>query len=272
MDAFGVESHTSFLCRPPNVMSIGNNVVLPDDEAKHAMQSMRHRVGDNLVLVDGQGAKFRTEILDCWKKGSRSAEGRRRHKDGVVVRVLSQFEHGHGELEKHIVACVPEMKHASRFETMVEKLTELGVKEIIVYRSTRGVGAPVRRQRLLSVIEAAMKQCGRSVVPTVTSGVTLESVVLQHSGGFILHPSRTSLGNLLSRSEGFHRAVMLVGPESGFTPEELEHAVMHGWHVANLTNTRMRVETAAIVACGTIACYDDARRCHPPTSTDHMYT
>jgi 16S rRNA (uracil1498-N3)-methyltransferase len=126
-----------------------------------------------------------------------------------------------------------------RADTAVEKLTELGVAAIGALVCEHGKGAQPRRERWLRLAEAAAKQSGRDRLPRLVGPARFADVVT--SGAVVLDPSGGPLGEL--DREG----TLLVGPEPGFSPAELELARERGARVVSLGPARLRSETAAIV-------------------------
>ena len=220
---------------PPGHIS-GNQVVLPDDEARHAVRVLRHQPGDEIVAVDGLGGRHRVRLDVADKKAAL----------GTIVHT----EHGVGEPAYELTMAVGLLKNASRFETFVEKAVELGVTEIVPVTSARTEKGRMKESRLHNVLVAAMKQSGRSRLPRLAPVTPFSDMLMASSDGLRLccHESATA-PVLDALSTPFARVSVLIGPEGGFSNDEVEQAQAAGWSLASLGPRRLRAETAAIAAC-----------------------
>lgn len=221
-----------FFIEPPIT---SDHATLTGSEVHHLAGVMRAKVGDEISLFDGSGAEFtgRIELLK---------------KDCCELAILARAEVSR-EPAIAITAGVA-LPKGDRQKWLVEKLTELGVTELVPLLTRRGVVQPgeqaaARLRR--SVIEAS-KQCGRNRLLEISSPVeccewfaaTEASSIrlLADPGGAALS---TLQGPLLSK-----RVHFAVGPEGGFTPEEVAAAKSAGWQAVSLGRSILRIETAAI--------------------------
>lgn len=225
----------------------GDRVTLPEDEARHASKVLRKRPGDEIVAVDGVGGWYRI-VLDHLDK--RTAGGR------VVER-----RSGIGEPPFDLTLAVAVVKHRSRFETFLEKAAELGVTTITPVVTHRTERERVREQRSENVLISAMKQCGRSRLPRLTDpvlfGEFLRADRANHAFDvkLICHEGargESALANVLASGRRVKSVSVLVGPEGGFTDDEITQAVERGYRPVSLGPRRLRAETAAIVASAAV--------------------
>lgn len=231
---------TTFYASPSQFRN--GRVVLPDDEARHAARVLRHGPGDEIVVVDGAGGRYRVRLTET---GKRSAAGE-------VVAVEREV----GEPGYRLRVGLGTLKNASRFETFAEKAVELGVSEIVPLVTERTERMSLKAQRMENILVAAMKQSGRSRLPTLTDPQPLADVLAGSADVRILcHESadpEALLPRVLSRDGQASAITVLVGPEGGFSEAEVAAAEDAGWTVASLGPRRLRAETAAITAAAAV--------------------
>ena len=233
---------TSFYA-PPSAFREAAYVVLPDDEAAHAVRVLRKRPGDEIVVVDGEGGWYRVR-LDHVDRG---------HASGVVLETRREV----GEPGYDLSIGLALLKNRARFETFLEKAVELGVSEVIPLQTHRTEAAHLKRQRAGKVVVAAMKQSGRSRLVRLAEPQPLARVLDEHpvDCGFIAHEQTASeehLAAALARYPSAHRLQILIGPEGGFTDEEVAGAQEAGDAAVSLGPRRLRAETAALVAAAAV--------------------
>lgn len=230
---------------PPGFFA-GDQVVLPPDEARHAVQVLRQRVGDEIVGVDGQGGWHRIELTNV-------------HKKNVVGRVLETvLERGEPAFE--LVAAFSMLKNVKRFEMFVEKACELGVRRIIPMKTARTEKSGFRRDRMEKILIAAMKQSGRSRLVQLDAMTSFEQMLTDAAAGrrLLCHESAPANAGLLQAVSGARKeagdasVLVAIGPEGGFSDEEVDAAVNKGFAVVSLGSRRLRAETAAVTACAGI--------------------
>ena len=234
---------TTVFYAPPDRFRDGH-VDLPDDEARHASRVLRHGVGDELLVVDGVGGRHRARIVEVDRQRVRAA--------------IVETERMAGEPDYRLTLCAATLKNASRYETFVEKAVELGVAEITPLATERTERDRAKQTRLHNIMVAAMKQSGRCVLPVLHEPRPLEAVLAGAPAGLRLlcHEAAAREASLLARlaEEGLIGDVtILVGPEGGFSEQEVERAVASGWDVVSLGERRLRAETAGIVAAAAVA-------------------
>jgi 16S rRNA (uracil1498-N3)-methyltransferase len=220
----------------------GDAAVLEGQEAHHLLHVMRAKVGERVTLFDGSGAEFAAEISKCGRSE-------------VELRVLERRDVDR-ELSFELVIGVS-LPKGDRQKWLVEKLTELGVTEMVPLETARGVAQPTesaleRLQR--SVVEAA-KQCGRNRLmriaePQAVGEWGLEGLT-SDCRRWIAHPEGAALPSV---DIGQPIAMRIaVGPEGGFTEEEVAAAVAAGWQSVALGKRILRVETAAVALSAVVA-------------------
>ena len=212
---------------------------LDDDEARHALKVLRLGPGDTLSVTDGRGNLYTCRITGA---------DRRQCELQVAVESVAS---GTGELPYRLTMAVAPTKNADRFEWFLEKATEVGVSEIIPLETARGERRAVKEERCMKVIAAAMKQSLKCRCPLLHPMTPFYRLMAMPFGGrkFIAHcddsGERRFLGDELHAGE---EAMVLIGPEGDFSPEEIASALSHGFRPVTLGNQRLRTETAAVVA------------------------
>lgn len=213
----------------------GDRVTLDGPEAHHLLHVMRAAAGTPVTLFDGSGAEF-AAVVETVRRSE------------AVVRITERFEVDR-ELPMPLVVGVS-LPKGDRQKWLVEKLTELGVTELVPLIVERGVAQPTESaiERLnRSVIEAA-KQCGRNRLMLVATPHTWHAWISAEprtvSRRLLAHSSGSPLSQL-SQPEPIATQIA-VGPEGGFTDTEVAAAVSAGWQCVSLGPRILRVETAAI--------------------------
>lgn len=223
---------------------VGDSIVLEQEEARH-VRALRLREGDPVVLLDGHGRRSHG-ILEELQKRSTVVK--------VLDTVLEEPEPG-----LYIGLAVGVLADRSRMEWLVEKSVELGVREIFPVRSERTEGF-IKADRLQRVAIAALKQCQRSRLPEIHDEISWDEAVgagIAYDAVAIFHEQETAeedFRSFLENLTGKGRVLLMVGPEGGFSEEEVRMVRSEAnSHVVSLGPTRFRAETAAIVALGTLA-------------------
>jgi 16S rRNA (uracil1498-N3)-methyltransferase len=208
---------------------------------------LRHRTGDSVEFVDGTGGWYRAVIR----------EARPRE---VLVDVVEKRA-GVGEPSYDLTLCAAIPKNRNRLEMLIEKSTELGVACVVPMMTERTERSRLNVDRLDRVAVAAMKQCGRSRLPSVEKPTEFAHLIrgTDCSRSFLCHlgdgselagPYRT----LRSAIEpGTKELRVFVGPEGGFTAEEVRLAASAGTNIVTLGHRRLRTETAGIMAAAIIS-------------------
>lgn len=215
----------------------------------HALRVLRLTEGDEISLVDGEGTLYKAVIT--------SATGKHCHYD--IAESLPQQRPWRGRLH---IAMAP-TKMMERTEWMAEKVTEIGVDELSFPECRFSERRKMRKERIEKVVVAAMKQSHKAWMPQVNDMCAFKQFIDNERGGrkYICHCyneiERRELTSLLRESAESNAATgdtsdedvtILIGPEGDFSVEEVRYAISKGYKSTSLGPSRLRTETAAIVA------------------------
>jgi len=214
----------------------GNTANLFDDECIHCAKVLRKKVGDIVFITDGLGQLFEGEIMTISKKV-------------VEINLTKDLE---SQPKPHIrsIAIAP-TKNIDRFEWFLEKATEIGITNIHPFLSSRSERKVIKPQRLEKILVSAMKQSKNFHKPILHSVVPINQLIISDFGDqskFIAHcmEPESALQKLYQSGSN---AIVLIGPEGDFTEDEVNLAKTNNWTEVSLGNSRLRTETAGIVAC-----------------------
>jgi 16S rRNA (uracil1498-N3)-methyltransferase len=211
-------------------------LALPADEAHHALRVLRCRSGDRIELTDGRGT---------WAVGTLTAVTEREVRVRIDVRRSVPKERGGA-----IHLAVAPTKRSERFDWFVEKAVELGVDRITPLLTARSERTRLRPDRLEKVAIAAMKQSRRCWLPAIDPATELDALLrmpLPPQRFFGWCEGRPPM--LMRTYNPAQDAVLLIGPEGDFTPEEAAQSAAAGFIAVGLGTARLRTETAALAAC-----------------------
>jgi 16S rRNA (uracil1498-N3)-methyltransferase len=216
-----------------------NEIVLDEDTSKHVVQVLRMKEGDKLNLTNGKGNLLEAEIVDP-------------HKKHCSVRVNHSRLMSH--ISRKITIALSLLKNASRFEWFLEKATEIGVSEIIPLVCERTEKQTFRYDRMKGICVSAMLQSQQAWLPVLAEPVNYIEYIKSIEGDdhlkkMIAHcdeGNKQTISNL--RFGTFSQLLILIGPEGDFTKDEIELANKANFTPVGLGETRLRSETAGVVA------------------------
>jgi 16S rRNA (uracil1498-N3)-methyltransferase len=220
----------------------GDRAVLEGDEARHLTRVLRAKVGDTVSLFDGRGREWPARV---------AAIGRDRVELDTAEPAIDPQPAG---IPVTLAVALPK---GDRQKWMVEKLTELGAARLIPLETTRGVAEATAsaQARLERVVIEACKQCGRNTLMEIAAGRPLDRLLAEVPAGacvVIAHPGGLPLDAAAVPTTATE-IITLVGPEGGFTDEELGVADRAGVIRISLGPHILRVETAAIALAARFA-------------------
>ncbi len=217
-------------------------IVLNEETSKHIVQVLRMKVGEQLNLTDGKGSLLTCEITED-------------HKKHCNVEIKSQKQIPNSS--RKVTVAISLLKNTNRFEWFLEKATEIGVAEIIPLICDRTEKEKFRQDRLEGIVISAMLQSQQTWVPLLHEPVQYENMEMwkcENGSNFIAHCIDAEKQSLLhSHISTSSHSLICIGPEGDFTPKEIELALQHQFVPVTLGETRLRTETAGVVAA-TLLC------------------
>lgn len=209
-------------------------IELTDQEAAHASKVLRAREGDKLTIVDGQGGRYEGPIRRITNKS-------------VQVEIVNTRKVE--QPDPQLVLGMGIIKKRDRLEFAVEKAVELGVSQISLFRSERTIKENVRMDRLESIAVSAMKQSLRAWLPDITLFRSLDTL-LDYYPEVVCLAAHEKVGTKDQEIEfkdiKAKKMLLLVGPEGGFSPAEVELLRGRDVQLVSLGTNRLRTETAAV--------------------------
>ena len=213
-------------------------IVLDEDTSRHVVQVLRMKEGEKLKLTDGKGNLITAEITDA-------------HKKHCTVNIIdSQFT---SHVTRKITIAISLVKNTNRFEWFLEKATEIGISEIIPLICERTEKQKFRFDRMKGICISAMLQSQQCWLPVLDEPVKYTEHIksIKDNAGltkFIAHCEEQDQKNSLSTFQLLNHSTILIGPEGDFTKNEIELALQNDFIPVSLGETRLRTETAGIVA------------------------
>lgn len=209
-------------------------------ESKHIIRVLRRKVGDNLQITNGKGLFLFAKITEDNPKAC-SIEIER-------VKKIHPTKH-----RLHMVVAPTKMN--DRYEWFLEKATEIGVHEITPILCDRSERKSIKIERFEKVVQSAMKQSFQAYLPKINPLTSLKTFLESNQGGllFIAHCEETERYELKRKIAADKPITILIGPEGDFTLNEINLAKENGYMPTSMGKTRLRTETAALVACTTVA-------------------
>jgi len=211
-------------------------IVLDEDTSRHMVQVLRMKEGEMLNLTDGKGSLITAQIADA-------------HKKHCSVRIIDTRHTTHNS--RKVTIAISLLKNTSRFEWFLEKATEIGVSEIIPLICERTEKQKFRYDRMKGICISAMLQSQQTWLPILHEPKAFSQLAIEQFDDqqkFIAHCEESSQKNNLSTFQLLNHSTILIGPEGDFTIPEIEFALQHQFIPITLGKTRLRSETAGIVA------------------------
>jgi len=213
---------------------------LPEEEAAHAIRVLRLSEGDPVLLTDGKGFFYKAEIIKANPK----------HCEIAIQETIKQEPLWKTNLH---IAVAP-TKNMDRMEWFVEKSTEIGIDAITCLLCRYSERKEIKTNRLEKIMVSAIKQSQKAYLPKLEGMTAFRNFIMQPYEGrkFIAHCGTGERSLLKETYKTGQDALIIIGPEGDFSPEEVTLAMEHGYEPISLGESRLRTETAALVAAHTI--------------------
>ncbi len=210
------------------------------EESKHIVKVLRKSIGDTLHITNGKGWLFTAEIsVPDIKKCS--------------AQIMSKVLQPKRKYSLHLAVAPTKMN--DRYEWFLEKATEIGIDRITPIICEHSERKIVKAERFERVLQSAMKQSLNCYLPKLNEAMSFKSFMKQDFNGtlYIAHCEETDKQSLKQELQPQKDVTILIGPEGDFSIKEIAQALKNGFKPVTLGETRLRTETAAIVASHSVA-------------------
>ena len=224
-----------------NIDDVHKALMLDEETSKHVVQVLRMKSGEVLRITNGNGQLLAAEII-------------KDHKKNCEVKIIeSKFI---AMSTRNISIGISLLKNTSRFEWFLEKATEIGIREIIPMICERTEKQHFRYDRMKNICVSAMLQSQQVWLPKLREPIKFTTLFkdLSHKQRLIAHctdEEKRSLSSVIDHGVG--STLILIGPEGDFTNEEIGIADKNDFRSVSLGPTRLRAETAGVVAAAVLA-------------------
>lgn len=224
----------------PNISEYTAQFSFNKEESKHIVKVLRKSVGNTLSITNGNGWLFTAEILipDIKK---------------CTVKIVSKTLQHNKDYNLHLAVAPTKMN--DRYEWFLEKATEIGIDSITPIICDRSERKVIKAERYEKILQSAMKQSLSCYLPKLNEAISFKNFIKQDFKGdlFIAHCEETDRKSLKQEVQAKKDIIILIGPEGDFSVKEIEQALQNDFKPVTLGDTRLRTETAAIVACHSVA-------------------
>ena len=223
----------------PGLSSDSKTISFSPEESKHIAKVLRKKAGDIIRITNGSGWIFEAALDKATP-------------DSCEATITSSQKRIQPMHWLHLA--VAPTKNAERFEWFIEKATEIGINEITPLICERSERKTLKTERLVRIMESAMKQSKRVYLPKLNPSISLKEFLKHEHPGlrFIAHCHEDEKLELKRRVAPDKDITILIGPEGDFSEKEVDKAYDNGFYPVSLGEARLRTETAAVVACTTV--------------------
>lgn len=210
------------------------------EESKHIVKVLRKSVGDILHITNGNGWLFSAEITIP-------------NINKCTAKIVSKALQPPPSYNLHLAVAPTKMN--DRYEWFLEKATEIGLHSITPILCDHSERKVIKPERFERVLQSAMKQSLSCYLPKLNEVISFNDFIKQEFKGdlFIAHCEETDKKSLKEKLKSKTEITILIGPEGDFSTKEIKQALENNFIPVSLGNTRLRTETAAIVACHSVA-------------------
>lgn len=214
------------------------------EESRHIIKVLRKKDSDVLHVTNGLGLLFETEITLA-------------SDNKCIVEVLSIKKSPEPKFRLHLAVAPTKMN--DRFEWFLEKATEIGIQEITPVICDRSERKVINLERFEKIILSAMKQSNETYLPKLNEAISFKEFIKQKNEGLqlIAHCEETDKKSLKEVLKPNENVTILIGPEGDFSDKEIALALENNYQPVMLGNTRLRTETAAVVACHSVVFFNE---------------
>lgn len=224
----------------PEIQSGAATFTFDKEESRHIVKVLRKKEGDNIQITNGNGLLFTSEIVFASEKK-------------CEIKIITEEKHEQAPYYLHLAVAPTKMN--DRYEWFLEKATEIGIHEITPIICEHSERTNFKGDRFEKILQSAMKQSLQYHMPKLNEPVPYTIFVNEQRDGqlFIAHCEETDKKLLKTEIKQKERITILIGPEGDFSTREIKLALDKKYVPVSLGNTRLRTETAAIVAAHSVA-------------------
>ncbi|MBT0608717.1 16S rRNA (uracil(1498)-N(3))-methyltransferase [Aequorivita echinoideorum] len=225
----------------PKITEASKEVVFDKEESRHILKVLRMKAGDKFKITNGEGSFFDAEIISTNPKQ-------------CIAKILSEEKIAPLPYSLHLA--VAPTKLNDRYEWFLEKATEIGISEITPIICDHSERKVIKNERFEKIIQSAAKQSLKAFLPILNEAVSFRDFIeadFSETVKYIAHCEETEKKSLKSVLLPKKKILILIGPEGDFSTEEIELAKKNHFIPVGLGESRLRTETAAIVACHSVA-------------------
>jgi 16S rRNA (uracil1498-N3)-methyltransferase len=228
----------------PNIDETTESFSFDKEESRHIIKVLRKKDSDILHVTNGLGLLFETEITLA-------------SDNKCTVKILSIKKTEAPKFNLHLAVAPTKMN--DRFEWFLEKATEIGIQEITPIFCDRSERKAINPERFEKIILSAMKQSNETFLPKLNQAVSFKEFIKQKNEGLnlIAHCEETDKKSLKDVLKPNENVTLLIGPEGDFSEKEIALALENKFQPVMLGNTRLRTETAAVVACHSVVFFNE---------------
>jgi len=228
----------------PHITPETKQITFDKTESRHIIRVLRKKLGDQLFITNGKGVLFISEISIADDKK-------------CLVNIISVNEKSKS-WDYYLHIAIAPTKNMDRFEWFLEKATEIGIDEITPIICERSERKIIKSERLEKIIESAMKQSLKFHLPKLNPLISFNDFVNKDFKGdlFIAHCEKTNRKKLIKNLTPNHKTTILIGPEGDFSLLEIEKAFQRNYIPVTLGESRLRTETAGVVAANMISFFN----------------
>ena len=215
----------------------GEMINLDPLESKHAIRVLRLEKGSVVRAVDGKGGFYTAEIINPDYKN-------------CCLKVTDQIQE-YGKKNFYLHIGIAPTRNIDRFEWFIEKSAEIGIDEITPLLTEHSERKKINPLRLEKILISAIKQSVKAYMPKLNDLTNFNDLInnCNHSKRYIAHCTGEAKPHLKDVIQAGSDNLILIGPEGDFSPDEIKRANINGFRSVSLGSSRLRTETAGVVAC-----------------------
>src|SRR5690554_42640 len=226
----------------PTIAKEDSEIIFDKDESRHIHKVLRMKSGDSINISNGQGLLFHAQITSVAPKQ-------------CIAKIIEVEQVD--PLPYHLHLAVAPTKLNDRYEWFLEKATEIGISEITPIICDHSERKVVKIDRYQRILQSALKQSLKAYLPVLNEPIAFNEFIATQATSqatkLIAHCEKEEKNSLKSVLKPKDDILILIGPEGDFSSDEIAFATANNFKAVSLGESRLRTETAAIVACHSVA-------------------